>query len=113
MLGADHPDLAYSLNSLADILTRTGQFDRGEELFRRALDVMTNQADFEHRLTGLVMANYAVLLSKLGRYDEAHTFALAGREKIETEYGAQHWRVAFADSVLGEVLAGLGRTGRG
>ena len=30
---------------------------------------------------------------------------------MAAEYGAEHWRVAFADSVLGEVLAGLGRVG--
>ncbi len=110
-LGSDHPDLAYSLNSLAQILTRTGKLDEADQFYRRALDVMRAEQgeDFEHRLTGQVLANYSILLGRQGRDEEAYERAAMAREKIDAEYPPEHWRRAFAASVLGATLARLGR----
>ena len=91
------------------MLNGLAQHGEAERRFLEALEVIAKQESYEHRLTGQVLANYAVLLNEVGRADEALPRAQQARSEIDKSYPADHWRRAFADSVLGATLARLGR----
>ena len=71
-LGADHPDVAVSLNHLADVYQMLGQPGKAEPMYRRSLKI------FEAKLgpNDLKIANYslhnlAMLHASAGRFEEA------------------------------------------
>lgn len=102
----DHPDIAFSLNSLASVLQTKGDYERAEPLYRRALTIREKALGSEHPDTATSLNNLASLLKHMGDYKAAELLyrrALAITEKI---VDANHFGTA---KILGN-LAGLMQT---
>jgi hypothetical protein len=61
VLGADHPDVAQSLNNLAWLYHEQGRYSEAEPLYQRALDILCNALGREHPTTQNVQRNLAAL----------------------------------------------------
>jgi tetratricopeptide (TPR) repeat protein len=71
VLPADHPDLARNLDTMGRLYTSLGRYTDAEPLFQRALGIAEEAFKGQVRLA-LIMGNYADLLEKTGRAEEAH-----------------------------------------
>ena len=65
------PAIAESLNHLGWLYSQHGQFQKAEKLFLSALDIWITSCGLEHANTAMCLENYAYVLSKTGRDDEA------------------------------------------
>ena len=94
LLSPDHPDVADSLNSLADLYRTQGKYDEAEPLFTRALAIREKAFGPDHPDVATTLNNQAELYSEQSQYALAEplfTRALAIREKA---LGPDHHDVA-------------------
>ena len=69
-LGAEHPDVAASLNNLAALYDAQGQYGKAEPLYERALQILKKALPSDHPNLAQLMENYSALLAKLNRDPE-------------------------------------------
>jgi CHAT domain-containing protein/tetratricopeptide (TPR) repeat protein len=111
-LGAEHPDVASTLNNLAGLHLRRGDYARSESLFRRALSISEKAQGPEHPSVTSILDNLAQLYFERGDYLRAAPLrerALANREK---RFGPAHPNVARALKDLGIVYLAQGEYAR-
>ena len=75
--------MAGSLNNLAACYHFQGQYAQAEPLYQRALNILQKSLPADHPNLATGMENYATLLEKLGRKEEAqqwHAKAEAARQ---------------------------------
>jgi hypothetical protein len=68
--GLDHPEVAIRLNNLAQLLQATNRLSEAEPLMRRVLEIFlqfTAPTGHEHPHLSAAIANYSILLEKMGR----------------------------------------------
>ncbi len=65
VLGAEHPDVAQSLNNLAELYRAQGLYGQAEPLYQRALQILETVLGAEHPNTKTVQENYNGLLAKM------------------------------------------------
>ena len=70
-LGPEHPDVATSLNNLAELYCDQGQYAKAEPLYKRALAIWEKALGPEHPDVATSLENYAPLLRNMGRSEEA------------------------------------------
>jgi tetratricopeptide (TPR) repeat protein len=70
-LGPDHPDVARSLNNLADLYERQGRYAEALPLFQRALAIRERAAGPDHPDTATSMNNLAAFYHASGRPADA------------------------------------------
>ena len=70
-MGAQHPNMTYPLNGLAELYRKQGKYVEAEPLFKRALAIDERALGPQHPHTQTIRANYARLLRTMGREDEA------------------------------------------
>ncbi len=83
-LGEEHPDVAYSLNSLANLYYDKGDYATAEPLYQRALAIREKMLDLEHPDVARSLNNLALIYRKNGDFAKAESYhrrALAIREK--------------------------------
>ncbi|MFH0910158.1 MAG: tetratricopeptide repeat protein, partial [Planctomycetota bacterium] len=80
-LGPDHPDVATSLNNLAELYRAQGQYAAAEPLYKRALAILEKALGPDHPNVGTALENMAAMYRKMGRTEEAEALA-ARAEKI-------------------------------
>lgn len=93
-LGPDHPDVAQSLNALADSYNEQGRYIEAEPLFRRALAIREKALGPDHRDVAESLNGLAENFGYRGRYAESEPLyrrALDIREKV---LGPNHSDVA-------------------
>ena len=98
-LGADHPDVANSLNNLAIGYGEQGKYADAEGLFKRALAIREKTLGADHPELASTLASLAVVYGKQGKYADAEGLfkrALAIKEKA---LGQDHPEVA--NSLIG------------
>jgi tetratricopeptide (TPR) repeat protein len=66
-LGRDHPDVARSLNNLADLYEKEQRFADAEPLFKRALAIREQAVGSDHPETAALVNNLASLDQEQGR----------------------------------------------
>ena len=71
MLGPDHPDVARSLNNLADLYERQGRYAEAEPLFERALAIRERAVGPDHPDTATSTNNLASFYQAAGRAADA------------------------------------------
>jgi tetratricopeptide (TPR) repeat protein len=94
LLGPEHPDVATSLNNLAELCESQGRYAEAEPLFQRALTIREQALGPEHPDTATSLNNLAGLYQAQGRYPDAEPLyqrALAVREQ---RLGRDHPNVA-------------------
>ncbi len=70
-LGANHPDVAQSLNNLAALHENQGRYAEAEPLYKRALAIQEETLGPDHPHVAILLSNLAVLYRNQGRYAEA------------------------------------------
>ncbi len=79
-LGPEHPDVATSLNNLAELYNAQGRYAEAEPLYKRALAIWEKVLGPEHPNVVAGLENYAALLRETGRSAEADK--LEARAKV-------------------------------
>ncbi len=88
------PDLAQSLQDLADLHSQTGQLGAAESLYREALDQRRSFFGERHPTVVTSLNQLAGGLFDLGRYQEAEPLYLQALELGEGLFGEEHAQVA-------------------
>ena len=82
--GPDHPDVAASLNNLAELYRAMGRYADAEPLYKRSLKIDEQTYGPDHSEVATDLNNLATLYQAMGRYAEAEPLykrSLAIREK--------------------------------
>ena len=111
LLGGDHPYIAMDLNNLAIVPRDGGDLDGAMPLVNEAIDIITRAEGADSPTVALYVASRAALYLKMGRNDDAEKEiheALRIQRKTLPE---GNWRILQNRSILGEILAALGRKG--
>jgi tetratricopeptide (TPR) repeat protein len=88
VLGARHPNVANSLNTLAMIYTNQNNFKQAEPAFQRALSISLQSLGPEHPTTLKILINYARMLRKARRNTKAEEME-ARAEAIRVKLGQE------------------------
>ncbi len=104
----DAPEVAVAINNHAFFLQAHGDFAEAESGYRQALRIFRENYGLEHPNVGTVLRNLATVLRATGDDENAEKTARQALEILNNSY-LKHWRVADAESVLGETLVALGR----
>ena len=107
-LGEDHPKVAGSLNSLANLLNETGDYAAAKSFFERALAIWEKGPGTDGLRVAETTNNLAILLEDTGDYAGAKPLyerSLAFKEKV---LGADHPGVAGSLDNLGILLRKMG-----
>jgi tetratricopeptide (TPR) repeat protein len=108
-LGEEHPDVAQSLNNLAELYYFQGRYSEAEPLYIQALALRRKLLGEEHPDVAQSLNNLAGLYDSQGRYSEAeplHIQALALRRKL---LGEEHPDVAVSLNNLAGLYDSQGR----
>lgn len=109
LLGPDHPQLAYRLNTLGMAQQDLGQLAEAEKSLRRGLRLLAQTGDPPSGLNSSLLNNLAVTLRKAGRLDEADTCATQAIDLVRQLYGPRHWGLVRALTGLGRLRIAQGR----
>jgi CHAT domain-containing protein len=107
-LGADHPDVATSLNNLALLYKAQGNYTTAEPLYKRSLAIYEKALGTDHSLVATSLNNLASLYQLQGNYPAAEPLykrALAINEKA---LGVNHPDVATDLNNLAELYRAQG-----
>ena len=63
-LGSDHPDVAKSLNNLANLYSDQGRYEQAKPLYQQALQIATQKLGEKHPNTLNILSNFQDLLEK-------------------------------------------------
>ena len=94
-LGVKHPDVASTINTLADVYVAQGQYSLAEALYKQALEAREEVLGLEHPDVAETISGMANLSFKQTKYQQAEQYykqALAIREKV---FGGEHPDVDF------------------
>jgi tetratricopeptide (TPR) repeat protein len=100
ILGQEHPDVAHTLNNLANVCNEQGRYADAEPLHKRSLAIREKVLGLEHPDVASSLNSLANLYEDQGRYADAEPLykrSLAIREKA---LGLEHADVAQALSNL-------------
>jgi tetratricopeptide (TPR) repeat protein len=93
-LKADDPELATSLNNLAELYHHQGRHAEAEPLFQRALEITEAALGPDHPIVAIGLNNLARLYHDQGHYAEAEPLYQRALEIDEAALGADHPGVA-------------------
>jgi CHAT domain-containing protein len=95
-LGPTHPQVAVSLNNLAELHRQQGHYAQAEPLYRHALAILEQALGPEHPNVALNLNNLASLYQHQGRYDEAEPLYRRALAISEQTLGLTHPQVALS-----------------
>ncbi len=107
LFGPKGAGVAPALNNLGFLLELQKRHGEAEETFREALEIVHDKLGEEHFAAANVLRNLAVVQLSQGDAEAAEASARQAVEIMRDTYG--HWRVADAESVLGQCLVEQGR----
>ncbi len=93
-LGPEHPDVAESLNNLAELYRAQGRYAEAELLYERALAIDEKALGPEHPALATDLNNLAGLYHAQGRYAKAEPFFKRALVVAEKTLGPEHPNVA-------------------
>ena len=108
-LGQDHPDVATSLNSLAELLRLQGQYAAAEPLYRSSLAIREKALGPVHPAVAASLNNLAVLLRAQGQYAAAEPLYRRSLAIHEKALGPDHPAVASSLNSLAVLLRSQGQ----
>lgn len=89
VLGSDHPDVARSVNSLANLLAESGDYAGAKPLFQRVLAIQEGALNPNNPLLGKTLNNLANLISDMGDYTGSVPLYERSLRIKEKAYGAE------------------------
>ncbi|MCP4050602.1 MAG: tetratricopeptide repeat protein, partial [bacterium] len=66
-LGVDHPDVAISLNNLAELYYNQGRYKEAEPLYRHALKTLKQTLGTDHPEVAITRKSMRALYKKMGK----------------------------------------------
>ena len=107
--GPEHPNVATSLNNLAQLLKATNRLAEAEPLYRRALAIDETSFGPEHPNVARDLNNLAQLLQATNRLAEAEPLMRRALAIDETSFGPEHPEVATDLNNLAGLLQATNR----
>jgi tetratricopeptide (TPR) repeat protein len=107
--GRDHPDVALSLNSLADLHARQGDLAAAIEETDRARAILDRTHGPGSLMSARGFMNRCEYLNGLGRHAEALESCQTAFPTVEATLGPNHAWVGHTLTSMGNALVGLGR----
>ncbi len=107
-LGPDHPDVALSLNNLAELYKSLGDYAKAEPLGQRSLAIREKALGSDHPDVALSLNNLAELYRALGDYAKAEPLYKRSLDIWEKALGPDHPDVALSLNNLAELYKSLG-----
>ncbi len=89
-LGPEHPGVAQSVDSLANLYQHQGKYEQAEPLYKRALSISEQQLGLEHSDTAASVNNLANLYYVQGKYEQAEPLYRRGLSIFEQKLGLEH-----------------------
>jgi len=108
-LGANHPDVANSLNNLAALLQYQGKYADAELMLRRALKIIEEQLGTDHPIVANSLNSLAVLLQYQGKYADAEPLSRRALKIREEQLCTDHPDIANSLHNLAGLLQDQGR----
>ncbi|WP_334973832.1 FxSxx-COOH system tetratricopeptide repeat protein [Nostoc sp.] len=108
-LGDEHPNVATSLNNLANLYRYQGRYSKAEPLLQQSLALWQRLLGFNHPSIGASLNNLANLYRSQGRYSEAEPLYLQALELYHRLLGAEHLSVATTLNNLAGLYESQGR----
>ncbi len=93
-LGAEHQDVATTLNNLAELYCLIGDYKKALPLYQRALEIYEKVLGAQHPSVATILNNLAGLYENMGEYERALPLFQEALEIREKVLGAQHPSVA-------------------
>ena len=109
ILGENHPNVALSLNNLAELYYSQGRYSEAEPLFKQALDLRKRTLAENHPLVASSLNSLAELYRRQGRYSEAEPLLKQALELRKRTLGENHPDVASSLNNLAELYKNQGR----
>lgn len=104
ILGREHPEVAGSLNNLANAYTALRQPKRAQELLERALDIETAAYGADHPNVAMTLSNLGNLAADMGKFDRAEELLSRALHAREIALGSRHPALAHTLSNLGLLM---------
>jgi Tfp pilus assembly protein PilF len=108
-LGGDHPDVAASLNNLANLYKDQGRLAEAEPLYEQSLAIREGSLGDDHPQVAGSLNNLANLYRNQGRLAEAEPLYKRSLAALEKSLGADHPDVATALNNLAILYRNQGR----
>ena len=89
-LGPEHPNVAQSLNNLAELYRTQGQYAQAEPLYQRALGIREKALGPEHPDVATSLNNLAALYYAQGQYEQAELLYQRALDIYEKALGPEH-----------------------
>jgi tetratricopeptide (TPR) repeat protein len=109
--GGDSPDVAQSINAIAELNARRGDLQAAVDLADQARVIFEQQYGAEHTTVGRQYSNRCEYLNSLGRHGEALDSCRKGLAIWEAAVGRDHVWLGYALTAMGNALIGLRRAG--
>ncbi|MDE5119793.1 MAG: tetratricopeptide repeat protein, partial [Trichodesmium sp. St19_bin1] len=109
VLGAEHPYIASSLNSLALLYNAQGRYTEAEPLYIQALEIFKKLLGAEHPSVATSLNNLARLYYAQRSYTEAEPLYIQSLEMRKKLLGAEHPSVAESLNNLAGLYQAQGR----
>jgi hypothetical protein len=110
-LGADHPDVATSLNNLAALYRVQGRYGEAEPFHQQSLTIRREQLGADHPAVATSLNNLAALYQDQGRYGEAEPLYQESLAIRREQLGVDHPDVAISLNNLASLYQAQGRYG--
>ncbi|MBW4528502.1 MAG: tetratricopeptide repeat protein [Phormidium tanganyikae FI6-MK23] len=94
--GDDHPNVATSLNNLAELYRLQGRYEDAEPLHKRALQIRQRQLEPDHLDVAQSLNNLALLHQLQGRYKDVEPLYRQALEIKQRQLGEDHSDVAVS-----------------
>jgi tetratricopeptide (TPR) repeat protein len=111
-LGPEHPDVATSLNNLAELYHDQGQYGKAEPLHERALAIHEKALGPEHPDVATSLNNLAQLHKRRGQYARAEPLYERALVIYEKALGPEHPEVATSLNNLAGLYHDQGQYGK-
>ncbi|MBN2704098.1 MAG: tetratricopeptide repeat protein [Pontiellaceae bacterium] len=108
-LGENHPNVAASLNNLAQLLKATNRLAEAEPLMRRALAIDEAVLGLDHPEVAIDLNNLATLLQDTNRLADAEPLIRRALDIAEGSLGENHPNVATCLNTLARLLQDTNR----
>jgi tetratricopeptide (TPR) repeat protein/transcriptional regulator with XRE-family HTH domain len=89
-LGTEHPDVAHTLNGLADLYRQQGKYEQAEPLYQRALHIREETSEHDHPNIARTLNGLADLYRQQGKYEQAEPLYLRAWRIREQALGLEH-----------------------
>ena len=103
VLGPSHPEVAASLNAVANVQRDRGQYDQALAALQRALEIRQEALGPDHPAVAVTLNDLALLEQSRGNYGESQSYFERALKLMEATYGADSLDVAKTLNNLGRV----------